>query len=588
MIRPYDKLYSSYNTDLNNNFLLNKTGIKDYLNNKNMKSTDLKMTDSFKLKPILNNNKNPSFLKEITPTFNNQIYKSKIENKVYKPTFKLNIKDNVEENIIKPYETKKIISIGNEDNNLDISSTYKKKNIQKVEKEIQKVETEIQKVETEIPKKEIKMEKQAHKEVILFYADWCGYSKQFYPIWEKIKNNPRNKKYNFREMESKNRDIMKYNIRAFPTILFVDHSIDFKILYSGNRTEEDIEVFLYKVFNTEKKTNKELTELDITNIELKEIPVETKNPFSKIIKTGKINLMTELNKKINKKNENILSKKSEEKNNITKLLDLEKKQVTIKPKKTEVPVKPRRVEVRVKPKKVEVRVKPEKVKLQVEPERVKVRVKPGKVEARIKPKQKEQKIINLELDKENGNVELVLFYADWCGYSKKFLPIWESIIPELDKRKVGHRMVDSTKKDELKKYNIDGFPTLIYIDNVLDIKILYDGVRNKESILTFIDNILNNKKNNNKEVLNKKTNKKIILPEFKPKLNKNNLSDVINKKIDNVLMKSETSYNKMDKTSLFIIIILSFILLNYTINYISNLLTDTTIIKDIDDMDYFI
>ena len=84
-------------------------------------------------------------------------------------------------------------------------------------------------------------------------------------------------------MESKNRDIMKYNIRAFPTILFVDHSIDFKILYSGNRTEEDIEVFLYKVFNTEKKTNKELTELDITNIELKEIPVETKNPFSKII-----------------------------------------------------------------------------------------------------------------------------------------------------------------------------------------------------------------------------------------------------------------------------------------------------------------
>ena len=567
MIRPYDNSYSIYNTDLNNNFLLNNTGIKDYLNNKTTTSSSLEMTNSLKLKTIIENENTDSIsLKEIKPTFEIS-KKSKISNNINKPIVNI-IKDNITDDVIRPYSTEKNKS---EDNNyLNINSID---------------ENKIQNVETKIPTPS--PQKDSHKELILFYADWCGYSKQFYPIWEKIKNKPSNKKYNFREVESKNRDIKKYNINAFPTILFVDHNIDFELLYNGNRTEEDIEAFLYNVFNIEKETNKQFSELDITNIELNDIPLETSQPFvtDEIIPTEKINLMDELSKKLNESNNNIYTEKTEKdtlKEDDIKIIDDMLNDV-IKKTFTKEP------ESQV--------INKESVKQVINKESVKL-VKPVKSVKPVKPvklviNKEFEKIINKELakesakqviNKENKKVELILFYADWCGYSKKFLPIWKSIIPELKKRQVIYRMVDSTRDDELKKYNIDGFPTLIYVNHDLNIKILYDGIRNKEGVLSFIDNILN--KNDEKVVNINKNTDKIIFPEFKPVLKKNTLSDIINNEIDNVLTNSEVSFNKMDKTSTLIIIILSVILLNYLLNYISNLLTDLDIIKDIDQIRY--
>ena len=82
-----------------------------------------------------------------------------------------------------------------------------------------------------------------------FYADWCGYSIQFKPIWNKFENKIKlnMNKYNIidiRGIEESDCTEMcnKYNIQGFPTIIF---DINGKsIIYQGKRTVESLELFL--------------------------------------------------------------------------------------------------------------------------------------------------------------------------------------------------------------------------------------------------------------------------------------------------------------------------------------------------------
>ena len=82
-----------------------------------------------------------------------------------------------------------------------------------------------------------------------FYADWCGYSIQFKPIWaefeKKIKLNMN--KYNIsdiRAIEESNCNEMcnTYNIQGFPTVIFEINNKP--IVYKGDRSVESLELFL--------------------------------------------------------------------------------------------------------------------------------------------------------------------------------------------------------------------------------------------------------------------------------------------------------------------------------------------------------
>jgi thiol-disulfide isomerase/thioredoxin len=82
-----------------------------------------------------------------------------------------------------------------------------------------------------------------------FYADWCGYSIQFKPIWNKFENKIKlnMNKYNIidiRGIEESDCTEMcnKYNIQGFPTIIFDIN--DKPIIYQGERTVESLELFL--------------------------------------------------------------------------------------------------------------------------------------------------------------------------------------------------------------------------------------------------------------------------------------------------------------------------------------------------------
>jgi thiol-disulfide isomerase/thioredoxin len=57
---------------------------------------------------------------------------------------------------------------------------------------------------------------------------------------------------------------------------------------------------------------------------------------------------------------------------------------------------------------------------------------------------------------------LVLFYAPWCGWSKKFLPIWDEFVEKMkDIDNIKCIKINSDEKpDCIEHFNIQGFPTI--------------------------------------------------------------------------------------------------------------------------------
>lgn len=77
--------------------------------------------------------------------------------------------------------------------------------------------------------------------------------------------------------------------------------------------------------------------------------------------------------------------------------------------------------------------------------------------------------LDIEEQVKSGK-KLVLFYADWCGHCKKIKPIWDETAKEVNADEVKMIKVncgEGTDKDQaiMKKYSIDGYPTIIQFIN---------------------------------------------------------------------------------------------------------------------------
>jgi thiol-disulfide isomerase/thioredoxin len=69
-----------------------------------------------------------------------------------------------------------------------------------------------------------------------------------------------------------------------------------------------------------------------------------------------------------------------------------------------------------------------------------------------------------ELDSAtSGANSLILFYADWCYYCKRFIPIFENSVKNLNDRKVLFGVVKLNEDENplWDKYGINAVPTLI-------------------------------------------------------------------------------------------------------------------------------
>ena len=85
----------------------------------------------------------------------------------------------------------------------------------------------------------------------------------------------------------------------------------------------------------------------------------------------------------------------------------------------------------------------------------------------------------------SGGAKLYFFYADWCGYCRKFKPEWEKLKAEPN---LGIELEEVDCSNEApalaKEYDVKGFPTLILING--SNKVTYEGERSANAIISFI------------------------------------------------------------------------------------------------------
>ena len=139
----------------------------------------------------------------------------------------------------------------------------------------------------------------------------------------------------------------------------------------------------------------------------------------------------------------------------------------------------------------------------------------------------------------------ILIHANWCGHCKEILPVWKIIQEEKnnsdnsDNGDNSDIVIVSLESDYLDNFKdnlptIDGFPSIYYIHKNIPEK--YEGERDKENLLKFI----NTKSNNdiNKNIYGGKNKKNNKSKNLRRKLFKNSKSSI------KIKSKKSKSYKK--------------------------------------------
>ena len=94
--------------------------------------------------------------------------------------------------------------------------------------------------------------------------------------------------------------------------------------------------------------------------------------------------------------------------------------------------------------------------------------------------------INTQMGGQPKKDKLYFFKANWCGHCNNFKPIWSQLENSNLKNKVEFITLDSeVNKNEMKKYNISGYPTIILKKE--DKHIEYEGERSINAIEKFLN-----------------------------------------------------------------------------------------------------
>jgi len=79
------------------------------------------------------------------------------------------------------------------------------------------------------------------------------------------------------------------------------------------------------------------------------------------------------------------------------------------------------------------------------------------------------------------------YYMNNCGHCKTFTPIWDSFAQSYTGPIKLRKIEMNDAKDDIEKYNIKGFPTILAIDEQGETK-TFDGPRTKDGLTKFLSN----------------------------------------------------------------------------------------------------
>ena len=89
----------------------------------------------------------------------------------------------------------------------------------------------------------------------------------------------------------------------------------------------------------------------------------------------------------------------------------------------------------------------------------------------------------------SAKCSLKLFYADWCGHCQRFKPVFDGELSDAVKKQgipCKLEKIDCDANPEMaKKYNVKGFPTLIFENEKNDV-VEYQGERTADAIVKFL------------------------------------------------------------------------------------------------------
>ena len=81
---------------------------------------------------------------------------------------------------------------------------------------------------------------------------------------------------------------------------------------------------------------------------------------------------------------------------------------------------------------------------------------------------------------------LTYYYMENCGHCKRFAPEWDTFVQNYTGPVKLRKVEMNEAGGDLEKYNINGFPTILAVDENGDKKD-YDGPRTSEGLTKFLD-----------------------------------------------------------------------------------------------------
>jgi hypothetical protein len=93
------------------------------------------------------------------------------------------------------------------------------------------------------------------------------------------------------------------------------------------------------------------------------------------------------------------------------------------------------------------------------------------------------------MNSENKNMKIINYNTEWCGYSKRFQPTWDTFTQEMKTKHSDVEVIDmkcdkDENKDKCTVPEVEGFPTVcLYKDGK---PIIYNESRTVEKLLKFV------------------------------------------------------------------------------------------------------